>query len=155
MLLVLKIMAVEVIIYMMSIINNTTILRGNYMNTTPSISEAEFQVMKVIWEKSPVSTTEVVTELEKTTDWKPKTIQTLLSRLVKKDVLSFKREGRVFVYTPLVKESDYLSQESDSFLKRFYNGTLNAMVVNFLDQDRLSDDEIERLREILEKRASK
>lgn len=148
-------MAVEVIIYMMSIINNTTILRGNYMNTTPSISEAEFQVMKVIWEKSPVSTTEVVTELEKTTDWKPKTIQTLLSRLVKKDVLSFKREGRVFVYTPLVKESDYLSQESDSFLKRFYNGTLNAMVVNFLDQDRLSDDEIERLREILEKRASK
>lgn len=125
------------------------------MNTTPSISEAEFQVMKVIWEKSPVSTTEVVTELEKTTDWKPKTIQTLLSRLVKKDVLSFKREGRVFVYTPLVKESDYLSQESDSFLKRFYNGTLNAMVVNFLDQDRLSDDEIERLREILEKRASK
>lgn len=155
MLLVLKIMAVEVIIYMMSIINNTTILRGNYMNTTPSISEAEFQVMKVIWGKSPVSTTEVVTELEKTTDWKPKTIQTLLSRLVKKDVLSFKREGRVFVYTPLVKESDYLSQESDSFLKRFYNGTLNAMVVNFLDQDRLSDDEIERLREILEKRASK
>lgn len=148
-------MAVEVIIYMMSIINNTTILRGNYMNTTPSISEAEFQVMKVIWEKSPVGTTEVVTELEKTTDWKPKTIQTLLSRLVKKDVLSFKREGRVFVYTPLVKESDYLSQESDSFLKRFYNGTLNAMVVNFLDQDRLSDDEIERLREILEKRASK
>ena len=139
----------------MSIINNTTILRGNYMNTTPSISEAEFQVMKVIWGKSPVSTTEVVTELEKTTDWKPKTIQTLLSRLVKKDVLSFKREGRVFVYTPLVKESDYLSQESDSFLKRFYNGTLNAMVVNFLDQDRLSDDEIERLREILEKRASK
>lgn len=125
------------------------------MNTTPSISEAEFQVMKVIWEKSPVSTTEVVTELEKTTDWKPKTIQTLLSRLVKKDVLSFKREGRVFVYTPLVKESDCLSQESDSFLKRFYNGTLNAMVVNFLDQDRLSDDEIERLREILEKRASK
>ena len=155
MLLVLKIMAVEVIIYMMSIINNTTILRGNYMNTTPSISEAEFQVMKVIWGKSPVSTTEVVTELEKTTDWKPKTIQTLLSRLVKKDMLSFKREGRVFVYTPLVKESDYLSQESDSFLKRFYNGTLNAMVVNFLDQDRLSDDEIERLREILEKRASK
>lgn len=148
-------MAVEVIIYMMSIINNTTILRGNYMNTTPSISEAEFQVMKVIWGKSPVSTTEVVTELEKTTDWKPKTIQALLSRLVKKDVLSFKREGRVFVYTPLVKESDYLSQESDSFLKRFYNGTLNAMVVNFLDQDRLSDDEIERLREILEKRASK
>ncbi|MBQ6484751.1 MAG: BlaI/MecI/CopY family transcriptional regulator [Carnobacterium sp.] len=125
------------------------------MNTTPSISEAEFQVMKVIWGKSPVSTTEVVTELEKTTDWKPKTIQTLLSRLVKKDMLSFKREGRVFVYTPLVKESDYLSQESDSFLKRFYNGTLNAMVVNFLDQDRLSDDEIERLREILEKRASK
>lgn len=148
-------MAVEVIIYMMSIINNTTILRGNYMNTTPSISEAEFQVMKVIWGKSPVSTTEVVTELEKTTDWKPKTIQTLLSRLVKKDMLSFKREGRVFVYTPLVKESDYLSQESDSFLKRFYNSTLNAMVVNFLDQDRLSDDEIERLREILEKRASK
>jgi len=125
------------------------------MSGKPEISDAEYQVMKVIWAADvPISTNEVVEKLETSTAWKPKTIHTLLSRLVKKGALQYEKSGRMFSYTPLVNESEILSNENDSFLKRFYDGALNAMVVNLLDQDKLSDDDIEQLRNILDERLS-
>lgn len=120
-----------------------------------TISEAEYQVMKIIWAKAPISTNEVVEELIKTREWSPKTIQTLLSRLVKKGVLDHKKESRKFVYTSLVKEEEYLEQESDTFLNRFYEGTLNSMVVNFLEQDKLTKNDIDELKRILDEKLNK
>ena len=115
------------------------------------ISEAEYQVMKIIWNASvPINTNQVVEQLEESTAWKPKTIHTLLSRLVKKGALSYEKEGRVFVYTALVAESEILAHENDSFLNRFYGGSLNPMIVNLIEQDMLSDDDITALRQILE-----
>ncbi|MCL2406267.1 MAG: BlaI/MecI/CopY family transcriptional regulator [Defluviitaleaceae bacterium] len=125
------------------------------MKGKPEISDAEYQVMKVIWLAGvPISTNEVVQRLEAHTAWKPKTIHTLLSRLVKKNALQYKKEGRVFVYTPLVKESEILSAENDNFLNRFYGGALNPMVVNLLEQDKLSDDDIAMLKRILDQKLS-
>ena len=121
----------------------------------PTISEAEYQVMKVIWSyAAPISTNEVVEKLEMSTAWKPKTIHTLLSRLVKKGVLQYTKVSRVYVYTALVKESEILAQENDSFLKRFYDGDLNPMLVNLLEQDKLSYDDITALRRILDEKMS-
>ena len=121
------------------------------MTNKPVISDAEYQVMKVIWSAgTPISTNEVVEKLELTTAWKPKTIHTLLSRLVKKGALKYEKDGRVFIYTPLVEESEILAQENDSFLNRFYGGALNPMIVNLLEQDKLSDEDIASLRRILE-----
>ena len=123
------------------------------MNGKPEISEAEYQVMKVIWLAGvPISTNEVVEKLETLTAWKPKTIHTLLSRLVKKGALEYEKDGRIFVYTPLVEESEILAIENDNFLNRFYNGALNSMVVNLLEQDKISDDDIIALRHILDKK---
>jgi len=125
--------------------------KGGYpVKEIPEISDAEYQVMKVIWSAgAPISTNEVVEKLAQSTAWKPKTIHTLLSRLVKKGALQYEKESRVFVYTPLVKESEILSHENDSFLNRFYDGALNPMIVNLLEQDRLSDDDIAALRRTL------
>lgn len=125
------------------------------MDELPQISDAEYQVMKIVWKHAPISTNEVIERLAETSKWSPKTIQTLLFRLIKKKALSYKKDSRVFVYTPLVKEEEYLTQESRSFLDRFYDGTLNAMVLNFLEQDRLSKDEIDELRQILSERLKK
>ncbi|MCL2578051.1 MAG: BlaI/MecI/CopY family transcriptional regulator [Defluviitaleaceae bacterium] len=126
------------------------------MKGFPEISDAEYQVMKIIWSAGvPLNTNEVVEKLETTTSWKPKTIHTLLSRLVKKGALQYEKNGRVFVYTPPVAESEILAKESDSFLNRFYNGALNAMVVNLLEEDKLSDDDINALRHILSEKLSK
>ncbi|HBF9121159.1 TPA: BlaI/MecI/CopY family transcriptional regulator [Clostridioides difficile] len=125
------------------------------MKKLPHISEAEYQVMKIIWKYTPISTTEVIEKLVETSTWSPKTIQTMLLKLVKKGALTYEKNSRVFVYTPLVKEEEYVAKESSSFLNRFYNGTLNSMVLNFLENDKLSEDDIEELREILNKRTTK
>lgn len=71
------------------------------MSKLPQISEAEFEVMKVIWKYAPISTNEVTEKLTQTTDWSPKTIQTMLKRLVTKKALTYEKQSRVFVYTPL------------------------------------------------------
>lgn len=122
------------------------------MNELPQISEAEFEVMKVIWSHAPISTNEVVEKLTKTSKWSPKTIQTLLLRLVKKKALTYTKESRVFVYTPLIQEDEYIKHESKTFLDRFYNGALNSMVLNFLEHEQVSKEEIHELRKILDDR---
>jgi len=125
------------------------------MKRIPTISDAEYQVMKVIWSAdAPISTNEVVEKLEQTTAWKPKTIQTLLSRLVKKEALKYEKDSRMFVYTPLIQEAEILEMESDSFLNRFYDGAPNSMIVNLLERDKLSEDDMNKLKHILEQKLS-
>ena len=125
------------------------------MDSIPAISDAEYQVMKIVWTAgAPISTNEVVEKLEKITAWKPKTIQTLLSRLVKKGALKYEKDSRVFVYTPLIQEPEILDWENDRFLSRFYGGALDSMIVNLLERDKLSEDDMNRLKRILEEKLS-
>ena len=121
------------------------------MKSLPQISEAEFEVMKIVWKHAPISTNEITDMLVKTTSWSPKTIQTLIKRLVNKGALSYEKQSRVFVYTPLVGEAEYIGQESSSFLKRFYNGNITAMLSAYIDNDRLSENDIDTLRALLAK----
>lgn len=125
------------------------------MKKLPQISEAEYEVMKIVWKNAPVSTNEVTETLTSTTDWSPKTIQTMLKRLVNKGALTYVKEGRVFVYTPLVEEDEYISQKSSSFLSRYYDGELTSMVSAYLENDRLSDDEISELQSLLDRSSHK
>ena len=119
------------------------------MATLPQISEAEFEVMKIVWKYAPISTNEITERLTKITSWSPKTIQTLIKRLVTKGVLSYEKQSRVFVYTPLVQEGEYIGQESTSFLDRFYNGDIKAMLSAYIENDRLSEADIDALRNLL------
>ena len=121
------------------------------MTALPQISEAEYEVMKIVWKHAPINTNEITEKLTKTTTWSPKTIQTLIKRLVTKGALTYEKQSRVFVYTPLVKESEYIGQESRSFLKRFYNGDITAMVSAYIEKDKLSEAELETLRSLLSK----
>ncbi|MDY4081639.1 MAG: BlaI/MecI/CopY family transcriptional regulator [Candidatus Metalachnospira sp.] len=121
------------------------------MKEMPRISESEYEIMKLIWRDAPISTNDVVKRFEGINDWSPKTVQTLLARLVKKGALSYEKKGRVYIYTPLIKEKEYIHTESSSFLKKFYNGALNSMVLNFIDDDKLTDQDINELIRILEK----
>jgi len=119
------------------------------MNHLPQISEAEYEVMKVLWNDAPISTNEVTDKLEKTTSWSPKTIHTLLKRLVQKGAATYRKEGRVFVYTPLVEKKEYLTKENDHFLNRFYNGKISSMVTNYLNSDYVSSEDLAELRKLL------
>lgn len=121
------------------------------MKILPQISEAEFEVMKVIWKHAPISTNEITEKLTRTTKWSPKTIQTLIKRLVTKGALSYEKQSRVFVYTPLIEEKEYICQESHSFLERYYDGDITAMLSAYIEDDKLSESEIDTLRSLLAK----
>lgn len=122
------------------------------MPDLPQISEAEFEVMKIVWKYAPINTNEITERLMKTTTWSPKTIQTLIKRLTTKGALTYEKDGRVFVYTPLVKENEYKNQESNSFLKRFYDGNITSMLSAYIENDNLSQEDIESLRALLSKK---
>ena len=125
------------------------------MSNLPQISEAEFEVMKIVWKYAPISTNEITEELLRTTSWSPKTIQTLIKRLVNKGALTYEKQSRVFVYTPVVDENEYIGQESSTFLKRYYDGDITAMLSAYIENDKLSETEIDTLRSLLSKRNQK
>lgn len=125
------------------------------MGDLPQISEAEFEVMKIVWKYAPISTNEITEKLLRSTSWSPKTIQTLIKRLVNKGALTYEKQSRVFVYTPVVDEKEYIGQESNTFLKRYYDGDITAMLSAYIENDKLSETEIDNLRSLLSKRKQK
>jgi BlaI family penicillinase repressor len=119
------------------------------MKELPKISESELEVMNVLWSKSPQTANEVIEELEKKIDWKPKTIRTLINRLVHKEAVAYHQDkGRLYSYFPLVSQDSYLQVETKSLLKRFYGAAFKPLLVNFLKEERLSSEDINELKRI-------
>ena len=125
------------------------------MKNLPSLSDAEFEVMDVMWKYAPISTKEITDHLSKTKDWSPKTIYTMLSRLEKKGVIVHEKESRVFIYTPCVSKEQYIEAESRALANRFFDGAMSRMVVSFLDQKELSSEDLDELQRILDKKRKK
>ncbi|MFC1762327.1 BlaI/MecI/CopY family transcriptional regulator [Planctomycetota bacterium] len=122
---------------------------------TPRISEAEWQVMEVLWSQSPLTTRNIVEILTQTTSWKRETIRTLISRLVQKKALDFKQKGRLYFYYPIVDEDQCLQTEAKSFLSRFNERAVEPILSTFVEQARLSPEQIKRLRRILQDKGKK
>lgn len=115
----------------------------------PQISEAEWEVMKILWKQHPMTAAEMIDRLDPGLKWKPKTVKTLLSRLVQKKALGYHQDGRSYAYYPLVEEEDCIRAETRSFLRRIYGGSMKPMLIRFLEDGDLSQEEIEELRKIL------
>ena len=124
------------------------------MKKIPKISEAEWQIMKVLWKKSPLTANEIVEILSKETQWKRETIRTLVNRLVKKKALDFKKQSRQYLYFPLVNESDCAMEETKSFLDRVHGGSIEPMLAAFVQNEKLSPEKIARLKQILDSNMS-
>lgn len=118
----------------------------------PNISEAEWEVMNVLWKKAPQTASEVIFSLQKQTDWKPKTVRTLLDRLTQKKVVGVEKDQKVYTFFPLYSQDDCQHAEAQSFIKRIYGGALQSMLVQFIQEDSLSKEDIEELRSILDKK---
>jgi BlaI family transcriptional regulator, penicillinase repressor len=119
----------------------------------PPISDAEWVVMQVVWKKRTATANDVVGALERKMDWKPKTIHTLLRRLVQKGALAYDKVGREFHFRPLVDAERYTHHMSRSFLDRFFGGKLAPFLACFLEREKLSAAEIEELRRILDEKS--
>lgn len=119
------------------------------MGTVPQISEAEWEVMKVLWRRSPLTAQEVIDELSGRTDWKPNTVKALLNRLLNKEALAYRAEGKTYYYSPAVSEEECRRSERRSFLQKIYNGATAPMLIHFLQEEKLTKEEIEELKRIL------
>ena len=122
------------------------------MEHVPKISESEWLVMKEIWGENPITANAVVESLSDSTTWSPKTVKTLLNRLVKKKAIGYEAYGREYQYFPLIEEAVLVKEESRSFLKRVFGGTIKPMLATLVESEDLSEAEIEELKRILEKK---
>lgn len=87
--------------------------------------------------KSPEKYKDIIKILSTQKDWTEQTIKTLINRLLKKQAISFDKEGRIYIYYPLIKKEDNFKKERKSFLQKFYDGSLNAMFSNFIKDKEL------------------
>lgn len=124
-------------------------------NEVPSISEAEWEVMNVLWEKKPLTANEVILSLQEKMDWKPKTIRTLLDRLVKKKVVGVNQNQKLYTFYPLYTQEECQKAEAQTFLKRIYGGTMKSMLVQFIEEEALTEEDMNELRSILNEKPKK
>ncbi|MFM7604802.1 MAG: BlaI/MecI/CopY family transcriptional regulator [Prosthecobacter sp.] len=115
----------------------------------PRISDAEWTVMKVFWERGTSTLSDVVRELEGRLHWKPRTVQSLIRRLSEKGALAVEVAGREFRYTPAVDQSHCQLKESRTFLERVFNGRLTPFVTGLMEREEVSKDDLAALREVL------
>src|SRR6478672_7577575 len=120
--------------------------------TMPSISDAEWEVMKVLWKNPPKSARQVVTELKALVDWKPKTIRTHLDRLTKKEIIKVNRDDRLYTFTPLFSEDECKRAETNSFIKRVHDGTTKSMMLQFIEDETLTKEDLQELRSLLDEK---
>ncbi|MDR4889566.1 penicillinase repressor BlaI [Fredinandcohnia sp. QZ13] len=121
----------------------------------PNISESEWEVLNVLWKKAPQTANDVISSIQEQTDWKPKTVRTLLDRLVHKKVIGVNKNQRVYTFFPLYSQDECQRAEAQSFIKRIYGGTLRSMLVQFIQEDSLSEEDIRELRSILNEKPKK
>ena len=120
------------------------------MEKLPKISESEWEVMKVIWSEHPITSGEVVKSLEDSTSWKPRTIKTLLNRLVDKGAVGREGKGKDYYYFPLIEKAVLVKAESQSFLKRVFGGSLKPMIATMVETEDLSQEDIEEIKRLFE-----
>jgi BlaI family penicillinase repressor len=114
----------------------------------PRISDAEWEVMRVAWDKGSVTAQEVVDALADHA-WSPRTVKTLLNRLKTKGALDYEPRGKAYVYRPAVPQEECVRQESESFLDRVFGGAAAPLLAHFVTRAKLSPKEIEDLKRIL------
>ena len=114
------------------------------------ISEAESVVMDVLWQRHPLAAEDVVAALGDAQQWQEATIKTLLNRLLKKGAITAEKDGRRYLYAPVLQRGDWVLDESESLLDRLFGGRVAPLVAHFSQHRKLSRKDIAELRQLLE-----
>jgi BlaI family penicillinase repressor len=114
------------------------------------ISEAESVVMDVLWREHPLGAEQVVGRLAGSREWSAPTIKTLLNRLLKKRAISATRDGRRFLYSPVLRREDWIREQSRSLVDRWFGGRVAPLVAHFSEHRKLTNKDIAELRKLLE-----
>ena len=115
-----------------------------------AISDAESRVMDVLWQRAPQTSEEIVATLLEPTGWHEKTIKTLLNRLLGKGAISAERDGRRYLYAPILSREHWQTQESRSLLNRVFDGKLTPLLAHFSQHENLSAKDLVELRKLID-----
>ena len=119
------------------------------------ISEAEWEVMKVLWAHDGLTATETMSFLDSRRRWNHRTVKTLISRLVKKGAIRFHQEGQRYRYFPAITRNEAVRAEAVSFLDRVFDGMTLPMLSHFVASSKLNKDEIAELKRMLDDKADR
>lgn len=123
------------------------------MTKETRVTESELEILKILWKLEKATTNEIVSELDNNTSWSPRTIQTLISRLSKKEVLGIEKlNKKTYIYYPLITEAEYKNFANNSLLNKLYNGSFNLMMSTFIKNTQLSESDIGDLKKLLDER---
>jgi BlaI family transcriptional regulator, penicillinase repressor len=116
---------------------------------TERISEAEHQVMEVLWDEAPLTAQEVADRVPADRGWSANTVKTLLGRLLAKSVIAHEEEGRRYRYRPLVERGDYVTGESRRLMDRLFGGRLTPLVAHLAEREAITDQDIAEIEALL------
>ena len=119
------------------------------MNSTIPISDAEAQVMEVLWHQQPLGTDEIAQALQGSQDWQMATVKTLVNRLLNKGAISAVKEGRRYLYSPVLHRNDWVGSQSMGMLDRLFKGSLTPLVAHFSAHRKLTPAELAALKQLI------
>ncbi|MGH4125084.1 MAG: BlaI/MecI/CopY family transcriptional regulator [Clostridium sp.] len=120
------------------------------MKELTKITEAEWLIMKTLWENEKLTSPEIIESLKNDSTWRPTTIQTFLSRLVKKGAVGVIKESKSYRYYPLVLEKQLRKEETESLIDKIYNGSKKLFIKNFINDVDLTEEDIQELKKMLD-----
>ncbi len=118
------------------------------------LSDAEWRVMNLVWERTSVSAQDVIAALAEPCGWSAATVRTMLHRLVKKGALAFTPDGNRYEYRAAVRRADCVRRAARSFLERVFNGEAAPLLAHFVKSARFTPEELAELRELLDRQES-
>lgn len=116
------------------------------------IPASEWIIMKELWKKSPLTSRQIIDNIDDISEWNAKTVHTLISRLCKKGAIIAKKEpgSSFYNYYPAISEEECIREETKSFVNRIFSGSLKNFVSTFVQGENVSKEEISELRHMLE-----
>ena len=114
------------------------------------LPDSELAVMQVIWDlETPVGSGAIVAKMEEEKGWSRSTTQVLLNRLEEKEFLVSEKNGRLKLYTPVVKKDDYVSNETKNFLEHFYQNSYQGLIASLVKDEKITEDDIDEIVSII------
>lgn len=122
------------------------------MDDPVELSDGEWLIMNLIWERQPLMAQEIIAELSKPCGWSPPTIRTMLHRLIKKSALDYRPDGNRYLYRAAVRRADCVRRAARSFLDRVFDGEAAPLLAHFVRNTKFTPQELAELRKLLDEK---
>ncbi len=114
------------------------------------ISDSEKIIMDCLWETSPLSAKQIIDRLDSGLNWHDKTVKTLLNRLLKKKAIHFQKNGREYIYQPVLKKHEFAKTAAEKFVSKIFNGSVTSLVAAFSKSEKLTSGDLKQLKKLIQ-----